>query len=331
MRVARLLELLLLLQARRAATADELAEVLEVSRRTVYRDVAALAAAGVPVYTEQGRHGGVRLLETFDGEWSGALGGEEARALVLAGVPAVATSVGLDPDSAQAKLVGALTGAARRAVHDVRDRILVETEPWWGRQPGEPCLPQLARAVWASREVRIEYERSQDRGPRVIRPLGLVLKGNVWYVVADDRRRARRVYRVSRVSDAEVLPHQFDRPDHFDLAAAWAERKVGFVAAIPRYAVEVRVSPSATGLLALLQEGTPPLPLADDLPLDGDGWTRLSLTFERPDSAARLLLQLGGDVEVLAPAELRQLMADAARALSARYCDEPERTAPASR
>lgn len=318
-RAARLLELLLLLQRRRAVTANALAAALEVSVRTVYRDVAALAAAGVPVYTEPGRGGGVRLLDTFDGGWTGALGSEDARALVLAGVPAVAASVGLDPDSAQAKLVNALAGSASRAVSDVRNRLLVETDPWWGQQPGEPCLPQIARAVWESREVRIEYERSRERTPRVVRPLGLVLKGNVWYAIADDRRGARRMYRVSRIRLAEMLPHHFDRPDDFDLAATWAERKAEFAAAIPKYPAEVRVSPRGRRLLGLLQEGTPTLPLADDLPIDDDGWTRLRLMFERPESAARLLLQLGGDIEVVAPAELRRLMAEAAAALSAMY------------
>jgi predicted DNA-binding transcriptional regulator YafY len=319
-RTARLLEVLLLLQARRRATATALAEALEVSVRTVYRDIAALAAAGVPVYTEPGRRGGVRLLDTFDGGWTGALGSDDARALVLAGVPTVAASLGLDADSAQAKLVTALAGPAGRAVNDVRNRLLVETEPWWGQQPGEPYLPQLARAVWEAREVRIEYERSTNRRPRVIRPLGLILKGNTWYVIADDARGGRRMYRVSRIRAADLLPHQFDRPEDFDLAATWAERKAEFAAAIPTYPVEVRVSPSGRRLLALLQEGAPSLPFADDLPTDDDGWTRLSLTFERPESAARLLLQLGGDIEVLAPTELCQLMAKAAAALSAMYC-----------
>src|SRR5438105_1603537 len=112
MRAARLLELVLLLQARGAATAVELAETLEVSTRTVYRDVAALAAAGVPVYTETGRSGGVRLLDTFTSGWSGPLAGDDARALMLAAVPSVAASVGLDADDAHGKLVHALTGPA---------------------------------------------------------------------------------------------------------------------------------------------------------------------------------------------------------------------------
>lgn len=319
MRAARLLELLLVLQRRRAVTASELAAVLEVSVRTVYRDIAALSAAGVPVYTEPGRRGGVRLLDTFDGEWTGALGSEDARALVLAGVPAVAASVGLDPDSAQARLVNALAGPAGRAVSDLRNRLLVETEPWWGQQPGEPCLPQIARGVWEAREVRIDYERSRNNTPRVIRSLGLILKGNVWYVIADDRRGARRMYRVSRIQRADVLPHHFDRPEDFNLAAAWSDRKADFAAAIPKYPVEVRVSPTGRRLLVLLQEGAPPLPLPHDVPVDDDGWARLDLTFERPESAARLLLQLGGDIEVVAPPELRGIMTEAASALSETY------------
>src|SRR5207248_3220293 len=154
---------------------------------------------------------------------------------------------------------------AGRAVTDVRSRLLVETEPWWGSQPGEPHLAPLARAVWESREVRIEYERSTSGRPRILRPLGLVLKGNTWYVIADDRRGARRVYRVSRIRAADVLPHQFDRPDGFDLAATWAERKAEFAAAIPKYPGEVCVSPAGRRLLALVQEGTPSLPLAGEL------------------------------------------------------------------
>ena len=319
MRAARLLELLLVLQARKAASAPELAQALSVSVRTVYRDVAALSAAGVPVYSEPGRNGGVRLLDTFDGEWVGAVGSEEARALVLAGVPAVAASVGLDPESAQARLVSALAGPAGRAVSDVRNRLLVETEPWWGSQPGEPFLREIARAVWEAREVRFEYDRARARGARVMRPLGLILKGNVWYVIADDRQGARRMYRISRIGAAELLPHHFDRPNAFDLSVAWAERKAEFAAAIPKYPVDVRVSPSGKRLLAVLQEGTPALPLADDLRVDDDGWTHLSLTFERPDSAARLLLQLAGDIEVIAPSELRRLMTEAAVALAAVY------------
>lgn len=324
MRAARLLELLLVLQRRRALPAAELAQALGVSVRTVYRDIAALAAAGVPVYSEPGRKGGVRLLETFDGEWVGAVGSEEARALVLAGVPSVATSIGLDPDSAQAKLVSALAGPAGRAVSDVRNRLLVETEPWWGDQPGEPFLHAIARAVWETREVRINYERAAGGPPRVIRPLGLVLKGNVWYVIADDRSGARRMYRVSRIQAAELLPHHFARPTDFDLNVAWTERKAEFAAAIPKYPVEVRVSPSGKRLLGVLQEGAPRLPLEDDLPVDESGWTRVSLTFERRDSAARLLLQLGGEIEVIAPAELREALVATARALGAIYlADRP--------
>jgi predicted DNA-binding transcriptional regulator YafY len=321
------LELLLLLQFQRAITAGQAAEALEVSVRTVYRDVAALAAAGVPVYSEPGRGGGIRLLETFDSGWVGALGADDARALVLAGVPAVASSVGLDADTAQAKLVSALAGPAGRAVDELRNRLLVETEPWWGPQPAEPHLGSLARGVWESREVRIDYERSPGRS-RVIRPLGLILKANTWYVIAAHARGDDRMYRVSRIQSAVLLPHHFDRPTDFDLATAWMERKSEFSAAIPTYPVDVRVSPDGRRLLAILQEGAPPLPLPDATPTDRDGWALIRLTFERLESAARLLLQLGGEIEVLAPQRLRDHLKEAAANLTALYASAPARSSP---
>lgn len=188
-----------------------------------------------------------------------------------------------------------------------------------GRAAPEPHLPPLARAVWESQEVRIDYERSRSGRPKVVRPLGLVLKGHTWYAIVDDARGSRRVYRVSRIRALDVLPHHFERPDDFDLAATWAERKAEFAAAIPTYAVEVSVSPVGRRLLGLLQEGTPALPMPNDLATDWRGWTQLALTFERPESAARLLLQLGGEIEVLAPKELRQLMARAAEDLFELY------------
>jgi predicted DNA-binding transcriptional regulator YafY len=127
------------------------------------------------------------------------------------------------------------------------------------------------------------------------------------------------MFRVSRIVDVAVLDHTFERPDGFDLGAAWATRTQEFIASIPRYMVDVRVSPEAERFLGVLQEGTPELPLADDVERDDAGWARLRLRFERPHSAARLLLQLGPGIEVLAPPEVRELMADAAEGLHAIY------------
>jgi predicted DNA-binding transcriptional regulator YafY len=317
-RAGRLVELLLLLQMRGRATAPELAEALEVSVRTVYRDIDALASAGVPLYTETGRNGGVRLAPGYRVGGLPALAEADARGALLTAVPAIARDLGIDPDVGERTLLTALDRRAEAAARSLRDRLLVEPDDWFRSREPVPCLLDVARAVWEARELRITYrDRSQ-----VVRPLGLVLKGPTWYLLG--RRRAPgdtadRIYRVGRISEASVLAHRFEHPRDFDLAAAWARRAREFAASIPTYHAEVRVAPTAEALLGLLQEGTPPLPLAPDTPRDAAGWALLRLRFERPDSAARLLLQLGPLVEVLGPAELRSLVADAARGLSALY------------
>ena len=305
MRASRLLELLLLLQLRGRSTAAELAVALEVSERTVYRDVEALAAAGVPVFTETGRRGGIRLEDGYEVGGLAGIGDAEARNLVLAAAPGVAADLGLD-----------VTSAVTRSASE---RLLIEPEEWFTARDEVPWLRDVARGVWEQRELRLDYRGRSASSAQVVRPLGLVLKGRAWYLIARPRRGGDRMFRVSRIVDVAVLDHTFERPDGFDLGAAWATRTQEFIASIPRYMVDVRVAPAAEPILGVLQEGTPELPLADDVERDAEGWARLRLRFERPRSAARLLLQLGADIEVLGPPELRALMAEAAASLAARY------------
>jgi predicted DNA-binding transcriptional regulator YafY len=303
-RASRLVELLLLLQLRGRATAGELAATLEVSVRTVYRDIEALAAAGVPLRTETGRRGGVVLEAGYRmGDLTG-LDESEARRMVLAAVPGAAGDLGVELGP---------------SAHSVRERLLIEPEDWFTERDDVPWLVDVARGVWEGRELRIDYRSKARTSAQVVRPLGLVLKGRAWYLIARTRRGADRTFRVSRLLEVSVLAHTFDRPDGFDLAEAWATSTREFAASRPRYPVTVRVAPEGERLLGLLQEGTPPLPLAADVPRDASGWAELRLRFERPASAARLLLQLGADVEVLDPPELRDLVAEAARGLAALY------------
>lgn len=310
MRAGRLLQLLLLLQARGRTTAPALAEALEVSVRTVYRDVEALAAAGVPVFTETGRNGGVSLLPGYRPGGLPPLTDSDARAILLTGTPGVAASLGLDTADAQQALLRSMPPATEAAARSLGDRLLVEPAGWWEAADDVPLLPVVARAVWDDRLLRISY-RERDR---TVTPLGLVIKGGAWYLLADDR-----TYRVARITGAEVLDLPATRPDAFDLAAAWEARKSAFAASIPTCWVTARVSPGGERLLGLLQEGTPPLPLSDDVRRDPDGWAVLRLRFERLESAGRLLLQLGGDVEVLQPPALRRWMAREAAELAATY------------
>lgn len=330
MRAGRLIELLLLLQVRGRATASELAAALEVSVRTVHRDVEALSAAGVPLYTETGRKGGIRLQPGYRVGGLAHLDEAEARGVLLAAVPGVARDLGLDTTGAEDKLLTAMEERAEVAARSLRDRLLIEPEDWFGGREQVPHLADAARAVWEDRELRIAYRSASAATATVteqlVRPLGLILKGDTWYLLATPRRGGDRLYRVGRITAATVLDHRFDRPAEFDLPSAWAARKQAFVAAIPRLYVSVRVSPAGERLLHLLQEGTPTLPLPSDVPRDDDGWARLKLRFERPESAARLLLQLGGDVLVLGPATVRDRMRDASVALAALYAPPRTRT-----
>lgn len=314
MRAGRLLELLLLLQLRGRTTVPELAAELEVSVRTVHRDLAALSGAGVPVYADRGRGGGVRLLPGYRVGGIGRLDESEARALMLAGTPTVAAELGLDT-GAEDKLFSAMETAAATAARSLTERLLVEPEGWFTARSETPYLMMAAKAVWESRELDIYYEGASS-GPnqRVIRPLGLILKAGTWYVMARSRTGAEdRLYRLSRFREARLLEHRFVRPDDFGLAGAWERSKEAFTASIPTYHVTVRLAPEGEPVLPWLQEGTPPLPLSADVERDGEGWAKLTLCFERPDSASRLLAALGPLIEVLAPAELRDRVASAAR------------------
>ena len=224
MRADRLLSLALLLQARGAATARALAGELGVSVRTVYRDLAALGAAGVPVVTEAGPGGGCRLMDGYRFPLRG-LRPDEAEALLILGVPAVLRELGL---------AGALTAAHRQiqVTAGVGSGALVHLDMprWFGGQEEVPCLRDLARALRLSRMLAIRYP-PPDREPRVVGPLGLVNKAGTWYLVAE--AGDIRVFRAGRVSAARVLPEPAERPAGFELAAFWARWSAEFEASRP--------------------------------------------------------------------------------------------------
>lgn len=319
MRASRLVELLLRLQLRGGASATELAAAFEVSVRTIYRDVEALSAAGVPVYAEVGRNGGIRIDPSYRVAGLPRLDTNDARSVLFALIPDIAHQLGFDPAAADRTLLPAMETSAELAARAVRDRLHIEPTHWFAPPDDTPTLAEIARAVWESREVRLTY-RGADV---VVQPLGLILKGDTWYLLGWVRRgleRQERLFRLSRVDEVDLLDHLFDRPPGFDLPGVWATRRQAFLESIPEYFVSVRVSPEGEPLLAMLDEATPELPLPADVERDDLGWARLRLRFERsPGGAARHLLRLGADIEVLDPPELRQLMADTAAGLAVLY------------
>ncbi|MEH1169594.1 YafY family protein [Micromonospora sp. CPCC 205539] len=321
MRASRLISLLLLLQARGSMTAGELARELEVSERTVYRDVLALSAAGVPVYADRGRAGGYRLLGGYRTRLTG-LTRDEAEALFLAGLPGPAGEMGLADAvaAAELKVLAALPPALRDAPARAGQRFHLDVPGWFREAGPPPWLTELARAVWRDREVELRYRRGDREVTRRVRPYGLVLKSAIWYLVArvgDDVR----TYRVDRVTGVEVTEDSFDRDEGFDLAGHWREQAASFLRTMLRAEVAVRLSPAGVRQLRHLVDAPfvyDEVVTAAEGP-DGQGWVVARLPVESVGVAYHQLLGLGPEVEVLDPPELRELFVEAADRLAALY------------
>ncbi len=333
MRADRLLSILLLLQVRRRITAGELARRLEVSERTIHRDMEALGAAGVPVVADRGVGGGWRLLEEYRTNLTG-LNDAEIQALFLTRPPRLLADLGLDKASEAAliKLLAALPSGSRHSAEDARQRIYVDTAGWRKYEEAVPCLPALQDAVWRERRLRFTYARAGGDAPseRVVDPLALVAKGSVWYLVAAVEGEPR-TYRVSRITSAQVLDEPAARPPGFDIAAYWERSSTEFQAAIPRFEATLRVHPS---LLASLRAGerytrvlrefgrgaaSEPGERSGREAPDPSGWVTMDVTFEGEHNAAEYILGYADRIEVLAPDALRALIIAAAERVLALY------------
>jgi predicted DNA-binding transcriptional regulator YafY len=317
-RAGRLLALLLALQRRGGrATAAELADELEVSMRTVYRDVAALQEAGVPLWTETGPAGGVRLLDgwrtTLDG-----LSGDEAASLFLAGAAGAAAELGLGSilAVAQSKLMSTLPPELRGRAERIRARFLLDAPHWFHQSEPLDALPVIADALWTDRYLRIRYRRADRTVTRRIAPLGLVLKAGTWYLVAA-AGRDRRTYRVGRIANAVVDHDRFDRPTEFDLAEWWAQSEAAFNREILRDRARLRLSPAARRLLPHITDHAAAMAALGAARPDRDGWVVTDIAVESHAVAAQQFTALGDGVEVLEPKVLRAALAAIGRAMAA--------------
>ena len=325
MRASRLVNLLLLLQARGGLTAAELASELEVSVRTIHRDVEELSAAGVPIFAERGPHGGIRLVDGYRTRLTG-MTADEAEALFLAGLPGPAAQLGLGTvvAAAQLKVMAALPPELRSRATRIVERFHLDVAGWFQADEPVPHLATLSSAVWDGRLVAITYERGPGGVERRIGPLGLVLKGGVWYVVGAIDGQIR-TYRGSRVLTATVLDERFERPPDFDLAAYWAETSAAYEREAPTVSVRVRLREDRLDRLRTVI-GNLAVETADRLDEpDPDGWVRLRLRLPWPDEVPALLLGVGSGLEVLDPPEVRdRLVATAERVLGRYRATVPE-------
>ncbi|MEN3612965.1 WYL domain-containing protein [Plantactinospora sp. ZYX-F-223] len=322
MRASRLVSLLLLLQARGRMTAQELSTALEVSVRTVYRDVESLGAAGVPVYADRGPAGGYRLLDGYRTRLTG-LTTDEAEALFLAGMPGPATELGLGTvlAGAELKLLAALPAELGGRAARARDRFHLDAPGWFRDAEPTPHLAALADAVWRERMVEIRYRRW--RAPREVTrrlaPLGVVLKAGRWYLVARAGEEPR-AYRIGSVLELTVLDESFTRPDDFDLAGFWHAWSRRYEESVYQATATVRLTEAALERMPFI---FPPAmsraARAAAGPVDNAGWRYTAVPMESVRHGHVELLKLGADVEVLAPAELRAAFVATARAMAGRY------------
>ena len=320
MRADRLLSMLMLLQTRGRMTAEELAEKLEVSPRTIYRDLDALSIAGVPVYSERGPSGGISLLEDYRTNLTG-LTRDEVQALFMFTVPGLFAALKIDKtqQAANLKLIAALPAPFQKDVEWVRQRIHLDPAGW--HQPAEamPYLSTIQEAVWQNRRLRIVYRRSDGEWvKRMVDPYGLVAKTSVWYLVAG-MMRGIFTYRVSRIREVVLTGYYFERPDDFDLPAFWTKWCAEFEASHDQYEVTLRVHPEEIPLLVqTFGEGIHTLFEQAGSP-DEEGCYALSLTFESQEAACQKLLGLGTRVEVVGSQALRERMLEMARQLVGFY------------
>ena len=311
MKSDRLVSLLLLLQSRSPRSARELAQALEVSARTIYRDVEALSLSGVPVYAERGSTGGIALADGYRRAIT-QFSTEELHALFLAAADPL-TELGVTGHQrALDKLSGALPDLQRRAAEQARRRILLDHNRWYRSEQPTAVLAVLRRAVWEDRQVNVEYrDRTGALTQRIVDPYGLVSKAGVWYAVARQHDGEYRTFRVERIVRVEECANRFARDEHFDLEAHWRSSNAALQRPMEWYDATIYVAADSLEWVMSYNE-------ADVISTDEQGKT-LHMRFPSFRMAVYQIAGWGACVRVIEPAHLSQALAEHARALAAQY------------
>ncbi|GGG63718.1 helix-turn-helix transcriptional regulator [Edaphobacter dinghuensis] len=314
MKASRLMSALMLLQAHGQLSTRELAERLEVSQRTVHRDMEALCIAGIPLLAMRGAQGGWRLEKGWRTQVPG-LDEPELRALLMTQPRALGDpKLSAAAERAFGKLMAALPVSMRRQAEAMRERLHVDHTGWHPSSEDLSMLPLVQDAVARDCRLTFDYTRADgDTAPRTVDPLGLVAKGSTWYMVGR-AANGLRTYRVSRMQAVTVLATSFERPAKFSLGAYWSESTAQLQQARQSYEVTLLLDPQAARSIGQWMHAVPVKPGATKLP---EGWSALRVGFENEHQARFVTLGFGPKARVLEPKQLRERVLADARAIAA--------------
>ena len=309
MRAERLLSAVLLLQAHGRMSGRELAKRLEVSMRTLHRDMDALSAAGVPIFALRGAKGGWQLDEGWRTQVPG-LDEAELRALLMAQPRVIGDAhLAAAAESALAKLLASLPNSLREKAASIQQRLYIDTSGWRSTPENLSMLPIVQDAVSRDRKLSILYAKnSKEHVERIVDPLGLVAKSGTWYLVANTPA-GLRTFRVSRIEEAKLLDQGSTRPVGFDLAKYWRSSAQRFREGWPHYDTVLRLDPDAAKQMKrwhnVNEDGNGP---------DAEGWITMRVQFDDEEQACFIVLAQGSRVDVIEPAALRDRVAAELRA-----------------
>lgn len=313
MRGDRLISIVLLLQTHGQMTAKELSERLEVSERTIYRDMEALSGTGIPVFAERGKNGGWSLLEGYRTNLTG-LKESEIRALFVSPSEQLIGDLGLSStfEEARNKLIASLPSVYQENAKDVWKRIFIDTSTWRQRKEKMDAFEVLKIAIWNENKLKIEYQSADGKtSERIVNPLGLVAKGSRWYFIASKDNEEIRNYRVSRIKFAESLSETFIRPKDFDLAQYWSLSTKTFLENLPKYDVRVEAEPSILPRLQFSGRFIQSVALENK---NQNGWIPVKLSFDTEEEARGYILGFANQIKVIEPKELRNKIVEMAEA-----------------
>ncbi|ASV05218.1 transcriptional regulator [Leptospira interrogans serovar Canicola] len=300
MRADRLLSILLQLQAKGRISSRDLAKKLEVSERTIHRDMEALSASGIPVFAERGSKGGWELSEGYRTNLTG-MKKEEIFSMILTSSTRIASDLGRkkDLDSALMKFMASLPPAYQKEAEMVRQRIYVDGAGWSCSEEELPFLSLIQEAVWQGKKIVLRYKTDEESKKRNVSPLGLVAKGKIWYLVAKYEKEFR-TFRVSRIVEAK-LGDSFERPKRFDLEKYWKDSTQNFLSKIPSYPVRFKIHVSKIEFFKNISY----IRILKYSKINKD-WIEVIADLETREWALHHILGLGDSVVLWEPEELRE-------------------------